>query len=105
MKESSEIYSTRSCSTADEFLEFLLPIHDEWADSRVPTENPWIYRGHWDSDWDLKPPAWRPKGQKVLATLGRHLERRAKELSVRHADYMDHKFGARQFAEEWTLQH
>jgi hypothetical protein len=29
----------------------------------------WVYRGHWDSGWELKPAAWRPDGQKKMANL------------------------------------
>lgn len=40
---------------------------------------PWVYRGHWDEAWDLRPPAWRRDGQEKLGPLLEYFRPRVKE--------------------------
>lgn len=58
------------CTRVDEFIDTLRPRNPIWGKG---TDNPWIYRGHGDASWELKPSAWRKDGQKVLEPLFRVL--------------------------------
>jgi len=43
--------------TAEEFLDALHPRNVRW----MPRHHDWIFRGHGDSNWPLRPSAYRPK--------------------------------------------
>lgn len=46
--------------TAKSFLNYMRKSSDHWwKDAESNTHCPWIFRGHWDADWKLKPTAGR----------------------------------------------
>jgi hypothetical protein len=57
--------------TAAEFLAKLIPSPDEIGPPDFTS--PWVYRGHADEAWELKPSAWREDGVSKLAPLQRWL--------------------------------
>lgn len=54
-------------NSAAAFLDLLQEIPQE-VDLPLLT-SPWVYRGHGDAAWELKPPAWRADGQGKLKPL------------------------------------
>lgn len=51
--------------TARQFFDALRPSSDLWWEEDA-ADCPWVFRGHGDALWDLRPSAWRP-GNKVIA--------------------------------------
>jgi len=52
------------CATAREFIEQLRPSHPQWLENgsrRIP----WIFRGQKDSEWSLRPSAWREEASEM----------------------------------------
>jgi len=54
-------------STAEDFLNRLSEFHSEIEPPNY--RSPWVFRGHNDASWELKPAAWRSDGQKKLEPL------------------------------------
>src|SRR2546428_459658 len=54
------------CKSVKRFLSKL----SSTTDAKAPNfTNPWVYRGHADATWQLKPPAWRIDGRDKLKPL------------------------------------
>ncbi len=51
------------CATLREFVDVLSPANPTWG---TGLEVPWIFRGHANAAWELKPSAWREDGQRKL---------------------------------------
>lgn len=52
--------------TASSFLQYMRKSSPHWwSDNPKETECPWVFRGHWDSDWKLIPTAARPNFEGV----------------------------------------
>jgi hypothetical protein len=96
---------TTACTNAAEFLDCLQPFRDDWFDPRAPITNLWVYRGHWNSDWELKPPAWREDGQAKLSVIAKHIQSRVVELVNIYENDLVPLFGSREAAEFWTRQY
>ena len=72
MSESEQIGAIH-CKTA---AEFVIAISEIPAEVRPPDfRNRWVYRGHGNADWELKPAAWRVDGRSKLAPLRAWLEK------------------------------
>ena len=55
---------------AEKFLEYLRPTNKHWGENNLD----WLFRGHGDADWALKPYAWREEGQNILNPISKALE-------------------------------
>jgi hypothetical protein len=56
--------SDEEVSSAEDFIKRLLDRPQ--GISEPDFRSPWVYRGHGDANWELKPPAWRPDGRQKL---------------------------------------
>lgn len=86
------VYSITTCETAEELLLFLWPSNGLWIDPTAPDKNQWIYRGHWDAAWELKPPAWRKDGEEKLKPLGERLRPLVEQLLKVEGEYVRQSF-------------
>ncbi|HEX4414364.1 MAG TPA: FRG domain-containing protein [Lacipirellulaceae bacterium] len=64
-----ELVDEHHFSVAAKFLEFLRLSNPTWGKRDAAPKSSFIFRGHWDSDWALTPPAWREDGQRKLAPI------------------------------------
>ena len=58
---------TVHCETARDFLQELDETHERWGD-----QEPWIYRGHNDANWELKPSLYRLLNEQDEDDFGRY---------------------------------
>src|SRR5882672_8210947 len=104
MAISDEVVETVGCHSAEEFLNYLWPVHPRWSDYEDKSKNPWVYRGHWDSEWELKPPAWRSDGRKKLEPLAAQLHARASAIvEDKSASGWGNLHDSRELAFTWVL--
>ena len=54
--------------TAKEFLNEIRISNERWWNNEE-IESDWVFRGHWNSEWKLLPPAWREKNPKFIPLL------------------------------------
>ncbi len=45
----------------------------------APKSN-FLFRGHWDADWELRPPAWRVDGQKLLEPIRVRIDQTVRKI-------------------------
>jgi hypothetical protein len=64
--EPTPVFREIQFEKAEEFLNYLRLSNPGWGDERTMLKSPFIFRGQWDSSWELSPPAWRHDGQKKL---------------------------------------
>jgi FRG domain len=70
---------TENIFDASSFLGFIRRSHPLWRDQHNPTyEQPWIYRGHSNSDWTLVPSAVRKENNKLDKIIQHYLDSYAK---------------------------
>ncbi|HUO08087.1 MAG TPA: FRG domain-containing protein [Phycisphaerae bacterium] len=60
-----------NCKSASEFIAKLDRLNS--VGEAPEFRSPWVFRGHWDSSWELLPSAWRPDGQNKLLKLANWL--------------------------------
>jgi len=86
------------CETAKQFIEEVSKVSDIGPPD---FRNPLVYRGHWDTDWELKPAAWREDGQAKLKPLADWLraEFRRRFPDARFRDDREHDSAA-----QWTTE-
>lgn len=66
-----KIFNTNSKGepfSAQEFLDEIRSSNERWWNSEE-IESDWVFRGHWNSEWPLLPPAWREKNPKLIPLL------------------------------------
>lgn len=117
----------KDCASAEEFLGFLHPRNTQWQ----PTPDQWIFRGHGDATWELKPKAFRReawdefagnrfdpsvhneggrqrKEAELLISFGRELDRVGLALPERaHAgiEYLERLLRDNSFPDEYWVEH
>ena len=79
-------------STAKDFLDYL-DLGDERWGTRIDVN--WVFRGHGDSRWTLKPFAWRHDGRAVLQPLYDRLHRRRAMERAIAGSHDDRSFDSR----------
>jgi hypothetical protein len=80
METSVELVSVYHFSEADEFLAFLQLSNPIWGKSDIAPKSEFLFRGHWDSEWELTPPAWRADGQRTLAPIRERIPQIVREI-------------------------
>ncbi len=58
-------------SEASEFLQYLDLKNERWGNG---LRRKWVFRGHGNCNWELRPSAWREPGKTILAHLRKRLE-------------------------------
>lgn len=81
---------------AQEFLNEIRSSNERWWNNEE-IESDWVFRGHWNSEWKLSPPAWRENNPKFSPLL-----EKVKQLSFKPGSTFppkDLEFSRRMMAE------
>ncbi len=62
--------------SAIDLVNYLRPSNPVWGADR---DNPWVFRGHRDAEWELKPCAWRKDGEYRLKPVSDFFDSLARE--------------------------
>lgn len=57
-----ELVAVHHFDVAGEFLDFLRLSNPIWGEQHASPKSKFLFRGHWDANWELRPPAWRVDG-------------------------------------------